>query len=246
MRAFLNWMVANGRLLANPLRSVKRVETRGMEKRKRRALTYDEACRFLAVAGRWQIVYLAALLTGLRRSELARLIWGNVHLDSPKPFLYAPASITKNHQEAVIWLHEELAGALRAHRPATATTADAIFPAMPSMYRLKAHLRAAGIPYIDDQGRQSDFHALRHTFGTNLSLAGVMPRVAMMAMRHSDMRLTTKTYTDISRLPTAAAIESLPGYASSGPHLGPQSLGVTCHDVTPVGTGKDHRPTTET
>jgi hypothetical protein len=50
----------------------------------------------------------------------------------------------------VIWLHEELAGALRAHRLATATTADAIFPAMPSMYRLKAHLCAARIPYIDD------------------------------------------------------------------------------------------------
>jgi integrase len=37
------------------------------------------------------------------------------------------------------------------------------------------------------------FHALRHTFGTAPSRAGVTPRTAMELMRHSDIRLTTKT-----------------------------------------------------
>jgi integrase len=101
---------------------------------------------------------------------------------------------------------------LRAYRPEAATPSDAVFLRMPSMYLLKAHLRAAGIPYIDDQGRQADFHALRHTFATNLSLAGVAPRLAMELMRHSDLRLTMKNYTDASCLPTAAAIDSLPSF----------------------------------
>jgi hypothetical protein len=35
-----------------------------------------------------------------------------------------------------------------------------------------------------------------------LARAGVSPRVAMELMRHSDMRLTTKTYTDAMSLPT--------------------------------------------
>jgi integrase len=82
---------------------------------------------------------------------------------------------------------------------------------------LKAHLRPGGIPYIDERGRLADFHALRHTFGTNLSLAGVSPRVAMELMRHSDLRLTMKSYTYASRLPTAGAIDMLPGFNAAGP-----------------------------
>jgi integrase len=96
--------------------------------------------------------------------------------------------------------------------------ATSLFPKMPRMDHLTAHLRAAGIPYMDDQGRQADFHALRHTFGTNLSLAGVLPRVAMEAMRHSDLRLTMKVYTDASLLPTAAAIDKLPWFNDQRSH----------------------------
>ena len=75
---------------------------------------------------------------------------------------------------------------------------------------LKKNLAAAGIAYKDLLGRQADFHGLRHTFGTNLSLAGVQPRVAMELMRHPDLRLTMKIYTDASMLPTADGIDRLP------------------------------------
>ena len=66
--------------------------------------------------------------------------------------------------------------------------------------------------YITLQGKYGDFHALRHTFGTNLQKGGVLPRLAMELMRHSDMRLTMKIYTDIDQLPTADAIQSLPSF----------------------------------
>ena len=49
-----------------------------------------------------------------------------------------------------------------------------------------------------------------HRFGTHLSLAGVAPRVAQAAMRHSDIKLTMNTYTDSRLLDTAEAVESLP------------------------------------
>ena len=237
MRAFLSWMVRNKRLLANPLISVERVETRGREKRKRRALTYDEVRRLLHVAGPHRIVYLTALFTGLRRAEMAQLVWSDVHLDAPKPFITARASTTKNHEDAVLWLHEELAAALCAYRPENPPSSDPVFPKMPRMDHLKIHLRAAGIPYVDDQGRQADFHALRHTFGTNLSLAEVPPRLAMELMRHGDMRLTMRIYTDATRLPTAGAIDKLPGFNVAGPHIGPQSLGASSHGVSQPVTG---------
>ncbi|MGB0598249.1 MAG: tyrosine-type recombinase/integrase [Rubripirellula sp.] len=51
---------------------------------------------------------------------------------------------------------------------------------------------------------------MRHSFGTHLSRAGVAPRVAQAAMRHSDIDLTMNTYTDASLLDTNEAIESLP------------------------------------
>jgi len=41
-----------------------------------------------------------------------------------------------------------------------------------------------------------DVHAMRTTFGTNLSRAGVPLRTAQAAMRHSDPRLTANVYID--------------------------------------------------
>lgn len=55
-----------------------------------------------------------------------------------------------------------------------------------------------------------DLHALRKTFGTALVLNGEQPRVVMEAMRHSDLKLTMKLYTDAGQLPVGAALARLP------------------------------------
>lgn len=52
--------------------------------------------------------------------------------------------------------------------------------------------------------------ALRKTFGTALVLNGEHPRVVMEAMRHSDLKLTMKLYTDAGQLPVATALARLP------------------------------------
>lgn len=62
----------------------------------------------------------------------------------------------------------------------------------------------------DHRGRTIDVHALRHTFGTHLSKAGVPLRTAQAAMRHSDPSLTANVYTDPKLLDVAGAVESLP------------------------------------
>jgi len=73
--------------------------------------------------------------------------------------------------------------------------------------------RQAGdfLKYQDSQGKFADFHALRHTFITNLSRANVSPKVAQTLARHSDIRLTMQIYTHIDSDEQAAAINSLPG-----------------------------------
>jgi len=74
---------------------------------------------------------------------------------------------------------------------------------------LKRDLKACGVSYEDGMGRIIDFHSLRHTFATLLNKAGVTPRIAMELMRHSDMRLTMKNYTDTTALPLFVEMKKL-------------------------------------
>jgi hypothetical protein len=74
--------------------------------------------------------------------------------------------------------------------------------------RFDADCHRAGIPKRDTEGRTVDVHSLRTTFGTYLALSGVTPRVAMELMRHSQIGLTMRVYTDPRLLPLAAAIET--------------------------------------
>jgi integrase len=73
-------------------------------------------------------------------------------------------------------------------------------------------LAAASIPKKDDRDRVVDLHALRHTFGTHLSKAGVAPRTAQAAMRHSSLELTMNVYTDPRLLDVGAAVDALPSF----------------------------------
>ena len=66
----------------------------------------------------------------------------------------------------------------------------------------RADLAKADIDPVNASGETVDFHALRMTFQMRLTLNGVSPRVTIEAMRHSDMKLTAKTYTDAGMLPT--------------------------------------------
>ncbi len=75
---------------------------------------------------------------------------------------------------------------------------------------LDRDLVAAGIPKRDERGRTVDVHAMRHTFGTNLSNGGVPLRTAQAAMRHSKPDLTANVYTDPKLLDVAGALDALP------------------------------------
>ena len=75
---------------------------------------------------------------------------------------------------------------------------------------LRRDLEAAGIPYVDESGRYSDFHALRHTFITNMVKSGVSPKAAQSLARHSTIDLTMNVYTSLTVHDQASAVESLP------------------------------------
>ena len=148
--------------------------------------------------------------SGLRRSEAAALVWGDVRLNSPKPFLQLRAKATKARRADAIPLRSDLVVMFREIR-GEAGEGDKVFAAIPTMKEHRAYLTAAGIAWEDEQGRPADVNAMRHSFGTLLSKAGVSPRQAMALMRHTDIALTMRTYTDPRLFDIAGAIELLPG-----------------------------------
>jgi hypothetical protein len=62
----------------------------------------------------------------------------------------------------------------------------------------------------DDENRVFDFHALRHTFLTNLARAGVHPNLAQSLARNSDPKLTMTRYTHTSIGEQSDALAKLP------------------------------------
>ena len=209
--SLLNWLERAERIPKNPLRGVEKIKNHGDPVYERRALTLEQVRRLLAVAGPRRAVYATALETGLRRGELEQLEWHDVHLDGSEPFLNVRQSTTKNGKAASIPIDTELADELRKLRPEALNPKHRVFGKLiPRMNRFRLDLLAAGIAPVDGAGRRVDFHALRMTFQMLLTLNGTAPRVVMELLRHSDMRLTAKTYTDAGMLPTGDAVRRLP------------------------------------
>jgi len=189
---------------------------RGPEKGRLKANLRPEVRERLERLGRERaLIYKTMALTGLRKKELTTLLIGWLELDADPPHLVLDPKNEKNREGNSIPLRSDLAEDLRAwiaEKPEDEARFDAPLFNVPSglLRILDRDLKAAGIPKRDDRGRTVDIPALRHTFGTLLSAAGVRPRTAQEAMRHSTIDLTMNVYTDPALLDVAGAVESLP------------------------------------
>ena len=126
------------------------------------------------------------------------------------PFIKLRHSNEKSRKGATIALRIDLATELREWIKRR-DRSEAVLNVPAGILRImNRDLAAAGIDKTDADGCVIHVHALRHSFGTHLSKAGVAPRVAQVAMRHSDITLTMNTYTDARLLDTAEAVEALP------------------------------------
>ncbi len=103
INAFFAWLRQTERTEEDPLSRVKKVNGSRDIRRKRRALTDDEAARLLAVAPAWRReTYFLALWTGLRREELKSLTWGDVLLDAEPPRVVPRAAGARFHPAALV------------------------------------------------------------------------------------------------------------------------------------------------
>ena len=221
-KMFSRWLWRRGHLPTDPLAGLGRQNAEPDRRRIRAALTAAELARlvrttecsarqFRMLSGRDRAaLYLLAATSGLRVGELATLTASNLLLDAEPPRVVVQAAYSKHRRQDVVPLPPETAAYLRqwlADRPATA--ASELWPGT-WRYRaaamLAADLAAAGIPAELDGGRVIDFHSLRCSYATLLARQGVNLQTAQALLRHSDPKLTAKTYTRLGVTDLAAAV----------------------------------------
>ncbi len=246
MVSFLNWIERSGRIKANPLKRVCKVDERGQRRRVRRALTDEELRKLVLGSGPRGIIYFMAARSGLRQEELRQLTWADLRLETDAPFVVVRAWNAKNKKEECVCLVPEMVEALRLHRPSDFVPGALVFPnGIPRAARLKVDAERNGMQYRDESGRYADFHALRYTFATFLQRNGVLQRFAMKQMRHSDMKLTAKVYTDETQLPIYDAIKGLPRLLDHT-QIRAQILGATGQNVAQAGATSEGNGHAET
>lgn len=201
------------------------------------------------------LVYKTMVLTGLRCNELRSITTRQLSLDGDRPSIELAAKDEKNRDGSTLPLRADLADDLRRWladeqdhdqaatgdvlRLPTAAKADAarpLFNVPDGLVKiLDRDLATAGIQKVDDRGRSLDVHALRTTFGTMLSQAGVAPRTAQAAMRHSRIDLTMNVYTDPKLLDVSGAVDALPTLTAT--ESARRVLSATGTDDAPPPTG---------
>lgn len=194
----------------------------------------------LSSSDRVMLYYIAAW-TGFRKKELGSLTLRHLFLDAPVPYLTVPASYSKRRRNDTQLLHPGLVTLLKSWLARKKPKADDILFAISKEIsgvdrntaemiafdlnaarsfwiaesetpeEEKKRIESDFLKYKDSQGKFADFHGLRHTFITNLSLNGVDPKTAQALARHSTMELTMNVYTHLNDQKQIDAINLLPG-----------------------------------
>jgi integrase len=208
------------------------------------------------------MLYRLALESGLRAGELRSLTRSSFRLEGAEPTVTVAAGYSKRRREDVQPLKPATAAALRTFLGSKAPAAKAF--SVPPRERvaelMRADLAAARaawlgessraeeraewevsdfLRYRDGAGRVADFHALRHTFISNLASAGVHPKTAQMLARHSTITLTMDRYSHTLRGAETTALAALPDLSIGDSRL--RATGTDGDDKPPPPAGPSRR-----
>ncbi|OEG00055.1 hypothetical protein BHF71_06775 [Vulcanibacillus modesticaldus] len=177
-----------------------------------------EVNKFLKIAkqDRSYIVFLLALATGMRQSEILGLQWDNV--DFENGLIYVKQQIERGTHNFTslktkaayrnISIDEDTIAALRRHKVLITEEKLKAGPAYTDMNLVAP--TSLGTPYlhsnitkifnrlIKEAGVEKiKFHGLRHTHATLLLLAGVNPKTVAERLSHADFRITLDIYSHL-------------------------------------------------
>lgn len=210
-KQFAKFLLDDDRIEVDPFRKLRSPKV-SERCHRRRALTLDECTRLVkavctcgpmyGLSGADQeALFLTAMNTGFRASELSRLVVANLHLEADHPHVSLAGSNTKNRDEARIPLRDPVVVRFLKKWIVGKARDELLWPGPWATSRggskmMRKALKVAGITYEVD-GRKADFHALRYTFITNLINSKENPAYVQRMARHSDINLTFRVYADL-------------------------------------------------
>lgn len=219
MKQFMRWLIRNHRAKINPLSELEELDAD--DDSPRRAISAEEFECVIAAARAstdkrrrpsgpdMAVIYMLAARTGFRARECWSL--------TPRSFDWEAEAVTvekkysKRRRTDTQPLRSDLIALMRPYLEGR-DPAEQIWPGQwyrRAAERLRIDLTAAEVPYVDAHGLVFDFHALRHTYITNLARGGIYGKILQQLARHSSERLTAK-YTHLTVCDTKAALDVLP------------------------------------
>ena len=236
VKAFSRWLWKDGRAREHHLAHLATANPEADRRRRRRALTPEEAARLVQAAERGPMAkgmtgpnrarcYRLALGTGFRASELASLTPERFDLAANPPTATVPAGYTKNGREAIQPLSAALAARLAPWLGHPSRLAVPIFN-MPdrTAEMIRVDLKAAGIEYETPSGF-ADFQSLRGVYISNLVSSGASVKTCQVLARHSTPSLTIGLYAKASLHDIKGAVAGLPD--PSKPPSQPEAMAAT-------------------
>lgn len=227
VKAFSRWLHRDGRAREHALAHLATSNPEADRRRKRRALTSEEAARLVQAAERGPVVkgmtgpdravvYRLALGTGFRASELASLTPESFHFDSDPPTVVCEAGYTKNGHLAEQPVSDSLAELLRPWVASLAPGRPVFDLTDRTAEMIRIDLEAAEIPYETASG-VIDFHALRNSYVSHLVSSGASVKTCQTLARHSTPTLTIGLYAKASLHDISGAMDALPDLTATGP-----------------------------
>ena len=211
--------------------------------------TRNNPTRFGLTGSDRAMLYRLVAETGLRAGEIRSLIPKSFRLDDIPPTIAVAAAYSKRRQEDILPLRPELAADLADFLAGRDPGVPAFIIPEKSAKMVRADLadarsswinnageereqqrreRSSFLVYRDEAGRVVDFHALRHTFITNLARGGAHPKVAQSLARHSTITLTMDRYTHVVLGEQAEALRNLPDVSKQQPDREQRRATGTC------------------
>ncbi len=217
LHSFINWCLIRNYLNEDPLKGLSKIDT--TPKTKRRAMTPKEFERLLSVAPyRRQILYMVAMITGLRVLELRSLT--REHLDTENQGILLENDWTKNRKPGfqpvpkdtvkllVEYFDSGIVPRLYSQYLRTKTFHPRALLYVPAEAGkdLDRDLEKAGIKKTTPKGKL-DFHAIRTCFVSLSIEAGATAKEAQQLARHSDPRITMNVYARANDERLAAVVD---------------------------------------
>lgn len=245
LKNFGNWLVKAERIGRNPFANLTRLNAKVDVRHQRRALTPSELTRLIQTTSESPSVfrglngtdramlYLLAVTTGLRVSELGSLTAKSFDLDAVSPTVTIAPKDEKARRGATLPIRPDIADKMRGWLATRPALSQKLWPGTwveKAAKMIRADMMEAWTLWLsesedsDDRANRdasdflkeetsdglADFHLLRHTFISMLAISGVNPKVAQQLARHSTITLTMDRYTHLPSEQLTRAVGLLP------------------------------------